>query len=108
MTRGDIEPLAAALLGLRREARYRDRLQRMVAVSDIVKVSDEDLHWIMPGNDRSTDEKGQALLDAGVKLVVVTRGEFVLAPTLAEAMYDNNFRALVPGRRIAIVAPEKP
>jgi fructokinase len=59
---------------IRDEARYRDRLQRMVAVSDIVKVSDEDLHWIMPGNDRSTDEKGQALLDAGVKLVVVTRG----------------------------------
>ena len=47
-------------------------------------------------------------LDFLVKLMVVTRGEFVLAPTLVEAMYDDDFRALVPGGRVEVVAAEEP
>jgi len=42
-------------------------------------------------------------LDFLVKLLTVTRGEYVLAPAYVEAMYDHNFRALVPGRPVEVV-----
>jgi len=46
---------------------------------------------------------GYQPLDFLVKLLTVTRGEYVLAPSYIEAMYDNNFRALVPGRPVEVV-----
>jgi fructokinase len=55
------------------EARYRSRLDRMIAVADIVKVSDEDLDWIMPGPD-PLDVKARHLMASGPRFVVVTRG----------------------------------
>lgn len=48
------------------EARYRARLQDMLARADIVKVSDEDMDWL-----GTTPE---SLLDGGTALVTVTRG----------------------------------
>ncbi len=51
---------------------------------------------------------GSQPVDFLVKLIVVTRGDFVLAPTLVEAMYDDGFRALVPGGRVVVVAAEEP
>jgi len=54
-------------------ARYRRRLERMVALSDIVKVSDEDLNWIMP-EPVSRREKVNQLLAAGPSLVILTQG----------------------------------
>ncbi len=51
---------------------------------------------------------GSQPVDFMVKLMVVTRGEFVLAPSLVEAMYDNDFRALVPGGRVEVVAAHGP
>ncbi len=48
---------------------------------------------------------GSQPVDFLVKLIVVTRGEFVLAPSLVEAMYDDGFRAVVPGGRVEVVAP---
>ncbi len=53
--------------------RYRQRLGRMIARADIVKVSDEDLNWIEPA-PLSITEKVQALLDAGPAIVILTRG----------------------------------
>ena len=41
--------------------RYRDRLDRMIALSDIVKVSDDDLNWIYPG-PQSLFEKLEPLM----------------------------------------------
>ncbi len=55
------------------EARYRERLRRMVAVSDIIKVSDEDLEWIV-SDEASTETQARQILDQGPKVVVVTRG----------------------------------
>ncbi len=54
-------------------ARYRTRLQKMLAVADIVKVSDEDLDWIVEG-DAPIAEKAAEIRAIGPKMVVVTRG----------------------------------
>ena len=58
---------------IRDEARYRARLDRMLALADIVKVSDEDLNWIIPG-PLTLKEKVEALRDRGVGIVIMTRG----------------------------------
>ncbi|MCG7519997.1 carbohydrate kinase [Ruegeria sp. Ofav3-42] len=55
------------------QTRYRTRLNRMIAQSDIVKVSDEDLDWIIPGPE-TLSEKVPLLLQAGPAVVIVTRG----------------------------------
>ena len=54
--------------------RYCQRLTTMMAMADIVKVSDEDLAWLVPS---TADRQAQVatLLDTGVQLVVVTQGE---------------------------------
>jgi fructokinase len=51
---------------------YLARLWRVVAHADVVKLSDEDLAWIDSG--RPEDVAVAAMLDAGPRLVVVTRG----------------------------------
>ncbi|MBJ6370634.1 carbohydrate kinase family protein [Sedimentitalea arenosa] len=53
--------------------RYRRRLDRMIALADIVKVSDEDLNWITP-EPLSLREKVDRLLAKGPSLVILTRG----------------------------------
>jgi fructokinase len=55
------------------QTRYRTRLNRMVAQADMIKVSDEDLDWIIPGPE-SHAEKVPLLLQAGPAVVIVTRG----------------------------------
>ncbi|MFZ0973038.1 MAG: carbohydrate kinase [Solirubrobacteraceae bacterium] len=59
-----------ALLG--DPARARPDIERLVALSDVVKVSDEDLRWLYP--DRPDEDVAQAWLASGPALVVVTRG----------------------------------
>ncbi len=58
---------------IRDTVRYRARLDRMVAMADIVKVSDEDLNWIMPVPVALRKKVG-AMLDKGPSLVILTRG----------------------------------
>ncbi|WPZ22317.1 carbohydrate kinase [Sulfitobacter faviae] len=53
--------------------RYRQRLDRMLALSDIVKVSDEDLNWINPA-PLSLRDKVAELLKKGPSVVILTRG----------------------------------
>lgn len=86
------EPLASRLLGLAEEARalgrlisfdpnyratmtaaYRPTLERMVRLADLIKVSDEDLSGLFPGQDEA---EALSLLRGWnpVAVVVVTRG----------------------------------
>jgi fructokinase len=53
-------------------AQARSDVERLVALSDVVKVSDEDLRWLY-GN-RSDEDVAQAWLASGPAVVVVTRG----------------------------------
>jgi len=59
-----------ALMGDARAARAR--VERIVALSDLVKVSDEDLAWLAPGEDPLAVAEGWA--ERGPALVVVTLG----------------------------------
>lgn len=52
--------------------RVRQRVERLVGVSDIVKVSVDDLAWLYPGQQYGAI--GRAWLDRGARLVVVTLG----------------------------------
>lgn len=54
------------------EAAYRARLDAMLGVADIVKLSDEDLHWLTgPGDTIAQAHKLRAM---GPKLVCITEG----------------------------------
>jgi fructokinase len=55
------------------QARYRARLDHMLAKTDIVKVSDEDLDWLIPQSISYAD-KIATLMKHGPKVVVLTRG----------------------------------
>ena len=52
--------------------RARPDIEHLVTLSDVVKVSDEDLGWLYP--DRADEEVAQEWLASGPALVVVTRG----------------------------------
>ncbi|PZG00759.1 carbohydrate kinase family protein [Micromonospora deserti] len=53
-------------------AAARARIETLVALSDVVKVSVEDLAWLCPG--LRPEEAGRRWLELGATLVVVTRG----------------------------------
>ncbi|GGZ23881.1 carbohydrate kinase [Streptomyces nitrosporeus] len=81
------------LMGDRTEAVRR--VERCVALSDVVKASDEDLEWLYPG--RPPEESAARWLDSGPALVLVTRGAdgaLALAPGTAA-------RASAPAVRVA-------
>ncbi|WP_045390460.1 carbohydrate kinase [Falsirhodobacter sp. alg1] len=52
--------------------RYRARINHMIEVSDIVKISDEDLHWLEGEGELADLVK--ALLARGPKIVLLTEG----------------------------------
>ncbi|MDP3195113.1 carbohydrate kinase [Tabrizicola sp.] len=55
-----------------KEVEYRARIERMVARADIVKLSDEDLHWLEGQGDLTNLARG--ILAKGPKVVFVTEG----------------------------------
>lgn len=72
------------------EARYRARLTRMMAVADIVKLSDEDLDWWNGGDI-------DALLTSGPKMLVMTKGPEGAVAIRASGMVS------VPATRVDVV-----
>ena len=54
------------------KARHQHRIRRMMAMADIVKLSDEDLKWFAEAG--STDDIAARWLTSGPKLVIVTAG----------------------------------
>ncbi|HWJ11344.1 MAG TPA: PfkB family carbohydrate kinase [Nocardioides sp.] len=71
-------------------AAARARVEELVAVSDVVKVSDEDLGWYFPGVDPADAAAAWSAL--GPALVVVTRGG-----TGATVLRPGGVRLDVPG-----------
>lgn len=79
------------------EARYRARLEAMIAQTDIIKVSDEDLDWLMP-TPAAQEAKVQALLDRGLSLVIITRGSQGAAGYL-----QNGVQVTAPAQKVQVV-----
>lgn len=71
------------------------RMKRMIALADIVKLSDEDLIWF--GEKGSHDEIAAEWLKLGPKLIVITRGAHG-----ADA-YTAHMTVRVPGVKVDVV-----
>jgi fructokinase len=54
------------------EAAYRARIERMIAMADIVKLSDDDLHWLEGEGDIGALARG--LIAKGPKIICITEG----------------------------------
>jgi fructokinase len=64
---------------------YRDRLDSLIALSTIVKASQDDLTWLFP--DLDCEQAAKQLLGRGVRLVVVTMGaEGALAASASDVV----------------------
>jgi fructokinase len=77
------------------EPAFRARLDRMLAMADIVKLSDEDLRWLL--GDVSIADGARAVLARGARVVLITEG----------AKGAHGFMAglemFVPARKVAVV-----
>ncbi len=79
---------------VRDAASYRARLERMLAVADIIKVSDEDLAWLAPGRDFA--DLAREWTDKGASIVVQTLGEHgAIAYTATERIEVSAPKTLV-------------
>ncbi|GMA34934.1 PfkB family carbohydrate kinase [Demequina litorisediminis] len=70
------------------------RIDNVVAASDVVKVSDEDLAWLAQATDGDGEDLAKRWTTAGPALVVVTRGG------------EGATAMLHDGREVGIVAPK--
>ncbi|MEL7149957.1 MAG: carbohydrate kinase [Pseudomonadota bacterium] len=77
------------------EATYRARLDRMTAVADLVKVSDEDLIWLRGAGD--LEEKAREMLAMGPSVVCVTEG------ARGVTAYTENRALFVPAPKVDVV-----
>jgi fructokinase len=73
---------------------HRQRVERIVAMSDLVKMSDEDLAWLAP--DASAEAFAHDWLKRGAKLVVVTGGKD------GAVAFSRNFRTEIDGLDVKV------
>jgi fructokinase len=73
---------------------YLDRIARVSAMADIIKLSDEDLAWITGG--ASPNDFASHALGRGARLVVMTRGSD------GAIAFTHRHRCEVPGRPVKI------
>ena len=79
------------------EERYRSRLVTLLPHTDILKLSDEDLNWMIPG-PADLEEKAARLSITGPRLVIITKG-----PDGAVAFRDGEMLADMPGASVTVV-----
>ena len=77
------------------EDAYRDRLSRMIAAADIVKVSDEDLEWLADG--APPEETAAEWLSKGTAVVAITRG------SNGAHVHTRRGKLEVPARKVEVV-----
>jgi len=75
-------------------ASHRARVERIVAMADIIKMSDEDLAWMAPGS--SAEAFAKDWLKRGAKLVVVTRGKD------GALAFTSRFECGIPGVQVKV------
>jgi fructokinase len=80
---------------IRDKASHLARMKRMLAMADIVKLSDEDLAWF--GETGSTEDIAARWLELGPRLMVVTRGGE------GSVAYSKRHRVAVPATRVQVV-----
>lgn len=74
---------------------YRARINRLIACADIVKLSDEDLHWLEGEGD--TGRLARGLLARGPKVVFITEGAD------GARAFSENHEVSVPARSVTVV-----
>ena len=79
------------------ENRFRRRIETMITLSDIVKLSDEDLDWIIP-DPVSLEDKVARIRAFGVSIVILTRGA-----DGAQAWLPDGKTVSVESRKIDVV-----
>ena len=79
------------------EVFFRNRLSEMIALCDILKLSDEDLNWLVPKED-NLEFQIKKILGDQKKLVVITKGE-----KGASAFYGGALICEVPSIRVKVV-----
>ena len=77
------------------EQKYRARINRMLAMADIIKVSDEDLKWLEP--DLDADDVAKKWLDAGAAIILITKGSKGARAISSSHVVD------VPSRKVEVV-----
>lgn len=68
------------------EVGHRARILRMLAMSDIVKVSDEDLVWIYP--DMDLEEAVKKIIALGASIVLLTKGAEGVTAFTVNSQFD--------------------
>ncbi|SLN23094.1 carbohydrate kinase family protein [Pseudooctadecabacter jejudonensis] len=77
------------------ETAFRARIARMMGAADIIKLSDEDLHWLQGNGDLADLARG--LVAKGAKLVCITEG------AKGVTGYNANHEVFVPAPKTEVV-----
>jgi uncharacterized protein YfaS (alpha-2-macroglobulin family) len=72
---------------------------------DYLDIRDDRIMWFFDLYKRYVNDKYVKRLDFVVKLNAVTVGEFDLPGTIAEAMYNNFYKASKAGKKVKVVKP---
>jgi fructokinase len=75
-------------------AQYVKQVERWVSISNAVKVSDDDIYWLYPGED--LDKVTKRWLEMGPELIVVTFGDKGLAG------YRENSKISVDAKKVVV------
>lgn len=76
-------------------AAYTARIEAMMAMADVVKLSDEDLHWLE--GDGDLDALAQSLIARGTKIVLITEG------AKGATAHTAQHKVFVPSQKVAVV-----